>query len=164
MRKLIQFSLSALFLLLISSNLEAKTHKSKPVRPSTPQVQQVVQKDVNKLAKEGVDACYNAYAQNYNGRVSQEMERLIAMNASRSSYAQLVPIQVAKEFAITIINQLAVLTQTLSTQERIAFWEASEQHIKVVLDGFCRGHGSQSTGDLNAHIAGQINMKKIFGK
>lgn len=156
-------ALPALLLLLVSSNLEAKSSKRKPARATPHQVQEV-KKDTNKLAQDGVNACYNAHAQNYDMRVAQEKERLISMNAGNSSYSRLIPIQVAKEFATAIINQLTSLTQTLSYQEKNDFWDASEQHVKVVLDGFCKRHGSQSTGDLNAHIAGQINMKKIFGR
>lgn len=121
--------------------------------------------DINKLAQEAVFTCYNAFQQYYSECIAQEKAELAGMGAGalNSSYAKLMPVKYGKSFATAIINQLDIIAQKLSPQDKNMFWNAAEQQIKQVLGNFCRGHGAASTNDLDNHISSQINLKKMFG-
>lgn len=123
--------------------------------------------DINSLAIEGVSTCYNAYKSNFDNAINQERCKLAGMGtgsgALNSSYATNLPIIYAKSFSEAIINQMQALAQHLSPNERQNFWNITGLKVKQNLEEFCRGHGCNSTVDLNQHIDNQINMKKAFG-
>ncbi len=121
------------------------------------------EKDINKLAQDAVDVCYNAYKNDFDRAIAQEKEKLAGMGASNSSAAKLIPVEYSKKFATVIINQIDSLAQKLSANDKNVFWNASEQHIKKVLGNYCLGHGASSTVALNEHIENLIKLKKTFG-
>jgi len=114
--------------------------------------------DVAKLANEAVSTCYNAYKSTYDWEAAKVKEKY-----GRSSATQLGIIQIAKTFTNQIIGQIDALAKQLTPQQRQQFWTVAESKIKSVLQGFCSGHGCNSTGDLNQHITNQINFKKRLG-
>lgn len=136
--------------------LKAKKTDNKPKPPPAPKA------DINKLVKDGVTTCYNAYKPSYDQAIAQERARLAGTGALNSSYAKLIPSIQAKSFAGTIINQISTLTLPLSPDERQVFWNIAGAEIKQVLNNFCQEHQG-ITSDLNEHIDNLINMKKTFG-
>lgn len=119
--------------------------------------------DIDSLAKSAILTCYNAYKPNFDQLIGQDRGQLRARGMAKSSYYDQVPITYAKSFAEAIITQIDTLTKNLSAKEKQTFWSVSEQHIKEILDGFCKGHASSSTTGLHSHITNMINMKKTFG-
>lgn len=141
-------------------SLEMSSRKSKnnpkPLVPQSPKI------DINQLVKNGVTTCYNTYRPNYDQAIARERSHLAGMNLLKSSYAQQIPGIQAKLFAEAIINQINMLAQQLSPNDRQIFWNIAGAEIKQTMNDFCNSHQG-SVGDLNSHIDNLINMKKIFG-
>lgn len=123
------------------------------------------QKDVEKLAKEAVTLCYNAYKTNYDNAVAQDLEHLIKIGAYNGNAKHLTIIRHANSFAENIINQIGTITPKLSHQEKQVFWNAAEGEVNNVLIAFCKGRGCADAyiGELTKHISNVIQMKKTFG-
>jgi len=119
--------------------------------------------DVSSLATGAVNAAYGALKFSFENGVQQRREQLAGLGAVQSSAFLMAHHPYARGLASAIINQINVVAQKLTPQQRQQFWVCAETKIKASIEKFCQQFGGPTPPEINQHIASQITLKKIIG-